>query len=155
LSAQKDESDLEAFQNRWGNHSSFKAVAVDHTGFPMFTINHFNGLVTYRRFPPAQFGRSQSRLHLRVLRIGHRAQAPLTHLSKDFFQPQQVIKPMQTPSTRKGGVKRMPTVKEERDREDNGGGVSTSASHGRTPCVAREFRAALDTLFETLDETQP
>ena len=40
---------------------------------------------------------------------------------------------------------------EERDEEGKpSGGPLTSSS----PCVAGEFRAALDTLFETLDETQ-
>jgi chitin synthase len=36
---------VEAFQKRWGNHSSFKAGVG--AGAPTFTISHFNGPVTY------------------------------------------------------------------------------------------------------------
>ncbi|KAL6309476.1 glycosyltransferase family 2 protein [Sparassis latifolia] len=70
---------------------------------------------------------------------------------------QQPVKPMRAPSTRrKNTIKRMPTLKEgdldEKEREDEEplGTVGT----GGAPCVAGEFRAALDTLFETLEETQ-
>src|SRR3984957_17144491 len=38
---------VEAFGKRWANHSSFKTGAVDRSGFPTFTMNHFNGAVTY------------------------------------------------------------------------------------------------------------
>ncbi|QRW01555.1 Myosin head (motor domain) [Ceratobasidium sp. AG-Ba] len=33
---------IEAFGKRWGNHSSFR-LAVDRSGLPTFTVNHFNG----------------------------------------------------------------------------------------------------------------
>src|SRR6266478_9859430 len=42
-----DHTMVEAFGKRWGNHTSFKVGAVDRSGFPTFTINHFNGPVTY------------------------------------------------------------------------------------------------------------
>jgi myosin heavy subunit len=32
---------------RWGNHSSLKSGAVDRSGFPSFTISHYNIAVTY------------------------------------------------------------------------------------------------------------
>jgi len=35
----------EAFGKCWANHLSFKVGSVDRSGFPTFTINHFNGLV--------------------------------------------------------------------------------------------------------------
>ena len=38
---------VEVFGKRWGNHLSFKVGSVDRSGFPTFTINHFNGPVTY------------------------------------------------------------------------------------------------------------
>lgn len=38
---------VEAFGKRWGNHSSFNARVTDCSGYPVFTINHFNGPVTY------------------------------------------------------------------------------------------------------------
>jgi len=31
----------------WGNHSSFKVSAIDHSGFPTFTINYFNSPATH------------------------------------------------------------------------------------------------------------
>ncbi|KAG6375844.1 P-loop containing nucleoside triphosphate hydrolase protein [Boletus reticuloceps] len=43
-----DHTMVEAFGKRWGNHSlaSFKVGAIDRSGFPTFTVNHFNGPVT-------------------------------------------------------------------------------------------------------------
>jgi chitin synthase len=40
-----DHTMVEAFA--WSNHSSFKSGAVDRSGFPSFTISHYNGAVTY------------------------------------------------------------------------------------------------------------
>ena len=37
----------QAFSKRWGNHSSFKTGTIDRSGFPTFTVSHFNGPVTY------------------------------------------------------------------------------------------------------------
>ncbi|GBE85565.1 hypothetical protein SCP_0800820 [Sparassis crispa] len=70
---------------------------------------------------------------------------------------QQPVKPMRAPSMRrKNTIKRMPTLKEcdldEKEREDEEP-LGTMGSGG-APCVAGEFRTALDTLFETLEETQ-
>ncbi|CAK5267340.1 unnamed protein product [Mycena citricolor] len=50
-----DATMIEAFQKRWGNHSSFKCTGAPSTGgsangmgtAPSFTISHFNGPVTY------------------------------------------------------------------------------------------------------------
>ena len=56
-------------------------------------------------------------------------------------------------------VKRMLMLREDnatidqQDREDDDAAPNPSMS-GPVPCVAGEFRAALDTLFETLPETQ-
>lgn len=69
---------------------------------------------------------------------------------------QQSMKPMRQPSTkRKQSVRKRPqaapgepTIKEDEDAED---GLASSGVR----CVAGEFRAGLDTLFDTLDETQP
>ncbi|KAH6903325.1 chitin synthase 8 [Coprinopsis sp. MPI-PUGE-AT-0042] len=87
---------------------------------------------------------------------------------------QQAVKPMRAPSTRRKGTvrrarKEMEGIEEKEDDEDVtspfGGGekdrdnytrdVGQQAKDKDTPCVAGEFRAALDTLFETLQETQP
>jgi len=66
---------------------------------------------------------------------------------------QQPVKPMRALSTRrKGTVRRMPTLREngtgEQDRDDD------DLTATGTPCVAGEFRSALDTLFNILGETQ-
>ncbi|KAI0725977.1 glycosyltransferase family 2 protein [Fomitopsis betulina] len=72
---------------------------------------------------------------------------------------QQPVKPMRAPSTRrKGTIKRLPTVGEgveidDRDRDDEEP-LGTAVQANGPPCVGGEFRAALDTLFETLEETQ-
>ncbi|OBZ76091.1 Chitin synthase 8 [Grifola frondosa] len=70
---------------------------------------------------------------------------------------QQPVKPMRAPSTRrKNTIKRMPTLKEgdveEKDRDDEE--TAIAGSSGGAPCVAGEFRSALDVLFETLEDTQ-
>jgi chitin synthase len=65
---------------------------------------------------------------------------------------QQPVKLMRAPSTRrKGTIKHMSTVKEPTIDEKEEDEPVTS---GGPPCVADEFRSALDTLFETLNETQ-
>ncbi|KAG1772210.1 P-loop containing nucleoside triphosphate hydrolase protein [Suillus placidus] len=63
---------------------------------------------------------------------------------------QQPAKPMRAPSTRcKGTIKCMPTLRENGIDEQDG-----DAAGSGTPCVAGEFRSALDTLFETLGDMQ-
>jgi chitin synthase len=42
-----DHSMVDAFAKRWGNHSSFKTGGPDRVGFPMFTVSHYHGPVTY------------------------------------------------------------------------------------------------------------
>jgi chitin synthase len=68
---------------------------------------------------------------------------------------------MRAPSTRrKNTIKRMPTVNEsgdveEQDREEDENNPPTATlTGGASPCVAGEFKSALDTLFETIEETQ-
>ena len=42
-----DYSMTEAFGKKWGNHLLCKLGAMDQSGFVTFTVNHFNGPVTY------------------------------------------------------------------------------------------------------------
>ena len=60
---------------------------------------------------------------------------------------------------RKNTIKWVPTVKEglgpDIEERGEGEGLSGRPLTSSSPCVTSEFRAALDTLFETLDETQP
>ena len=81
---------------------------------------------------------------------------------------QQPVKPMRAPSTRrKGTVRRMPVgrdattatiAEEDRDNDNAQHGDASASGVGATgvgaPCVKGEFYAALDTLFDTLSETQ-
>ena len=68
---------------------------------------------------------------------------------------------MRAPSTRrKNTVKHMPTVNEsgdveEQDQdEDENNPPTATLTGGASPCVAGEFKSALDTLFETIEEIQ-
>lgn len=184
-----DHTMVDAFAKRWGNHSSFKlGSGLDRSGFPTFTVCHFNGPVTYSS--EAFLERNLDALNpdfVALLRgtaagagLGDGAEGAgsINPFVKGLFSgkaiatqahpksedmivaAQQPVKPMRAPSTRrKNTVRRMPRdnaatgttppiVEEEREDED----VTTSQNTG-TPCVAGEFRAALDTLFETLGDT--
>ncbi|KAJ3510325.1 hypothetical protein NLJ89_g4744 [Agrocybe chaxingu] len=174
-----DHTMVEAFSKRWGNHSSFKAGVVDRSGFPSFTVNHFNGPVTYSS--EGFLDRNLDAINpdfvslLRGAADGLEGTGSINPFVKGLFSAkaiatqahprnedtivaaQQAVKPMRAPSTRrKNTIKRMPTLREgdveekERDEDESHPALLTSSS----PCVAGEFKAALDTLFETLDETQ-
>ena len=178
-----DHSMVEAFGKRWGNHSSFKVGVIDRSGYPTFTVNHFNGTVTYSS--EGFLERNLDSLNpdfVSLLRgsvagvadgaegvgsinpfvkgiFSGKAIATQAHPRNEdtIVSAQQPVKPMRTPSTRrKGTIKRMATVREdatieEQDREEE---EAPNTTAGQTPCVAGEFRAALDTLFETLSDTQ-
>jgi chitin synthase len=181
-SKKTDHTMVEAFTKRWGNHSSFKSGAIDRSGFPTFTVNHFNGPVTYSA--EGFLEKNLDALNpdfvslLRGLEHGSDGSGSINPFVKGLFSAkaiatqahprnedtivaaQQPVKPMRAPSTRRKSMpKRLPPLKEgdveEKDRDDDEGYVAgASSSSGGTPCVAGEFRSALDTLFETLDETQ-
>jgi chitin synthase len=206
-----DQTMVEAFQKRWGNHSSFKAGAVDRSGFPTFTINHFNGAVTYssenflernldainpdfvsllRGAMSGEGGGAAGAGVAGAMNDGtgmgsmnpfvkglfsNKAIATQAHPRNEdtIVSAQQAVKPMRAPSTRrKGTFKRtlkdgstgalgaFPDIDEKDD--EYGGGLHPNSAAGQqqhqltstSPCVAGEFRAALDTLFETFEETQ-
>lgn len=175
-----DHTMVEAITKRWGNHSSFKSGGMDRAGFPTFTINHYSGPVTYsaQNFleknldainpdfvsllrgtstgtsdAPAADGSGSMNPFVRGL-FSAKAIATQAHPRNEdtIVSAQQPVKPMRAPSTRrKNTIKRMPTVKEgdiEEKDEDEG------PASGGAPCVAGEFRQALDVLFETLEDTQ-
>jgi chitin synthase len=172
---------VEAFGKRWANHSSFKTGEMDRSGFPTFTINHFNGPVTYSS--EGFIERNLDALNpdfvslFRGTADGVESSGSINPFVKGLFlgkaiatqahprnedtivSAQQPVKPMRAPSTRrKNTTKRMPTVREGgegEDKEEEEGTPAAAGSNGGTPCVAGEFRAALDTLFDTLGETQP
>jgi len=179
-----DHTMVEAFAKRWGNHSSFKIGAPDRSGSPTFTVNHFNGPVTYSsegflernldalnpdfvsllrgasvNSPEEATGEGSGSINPFVRGLfSAKAIATQVHPRNEetIVAAQQPIKPMRAPSTRrKNTVKRPPTLGEidEKDRDDDDA-PSTSLNNS-SPCVAGEFRSALDTLFGTLEETQP
>ncbi|PPQ68466.1 hypothetical protein CVT24_005563 [Panaeolus cyanescens] len=178
-----DHTMVEAFTKRWGNHSSFKAGTIDRSGFPSFTVNHFNGAVTYSS--EGFLDRNLDAINpdfvslLRGAADGLDGTGSINPFVKGLFSAkaiatqahprnedtivaaQQAVKPMRAPSTRrKNTIKRMPTVKEsgdveERDRDDDDLHPHPAGITGSSPCVAGEFKSALDILFETIEETQP
>ena len=174
-----DQTMVEAFGKRWGNHSSFKVGSIDRSGYPSFTVHHFNGPVIYSSENFLE--RNLDALNpdfVSLLRGGNngatdtagaegsgsinpfvkglfsaKAIATQAHPRNEdtIVAAQQPVKPMRAPSTRrKGTIKRMATLKESGEEKED---EETPASGG-IPCVAGEFTSALDTLFQTLDETQ-
>ncbi|KIM78732.1 glycosyltransferase family 2 protein [Piloderma croceum F 1598] len=171
---------VEDFAKRWGNHSLFKVGTLDRSGSSTFTINHFNGPVTYSS--EGFLERNLDALNpdfVSLLRgannnladtSGVEGSGSINPFVKSLFSgkaiatqahprnedtivaAQQPVKPMCAPSTRhKGTIKRMNTVKEATIEEKEEDEPPTT---GGPPCVTGEFRSALDTLFETLNETQ-
>lgn len=176
-----DHTMVEAFGKRWSNHASFKVGTMDRSGFPTFTVHHYSGPVTYSA--ECFLERNSDALNpdfvslLRGSNVeGPQAAAVGSGLSGSIHQfvrglfsakaiatqahprheetivaAQQPVKPMRAPSTRrKKSIKRMATLGEE-DKDDDEAADTPGDSK---PCVAGEFREALDTLFETLDGTQ-
>ncbi|KAF8147259.1 glycosyltransferase family 2 protein [Crassisporium funariophilum] len=176
-----DHTMVEAFTKRWGNHSSFKTGTVDRSGYPTFTVNHFNGGVTYSSegFLDRDAINPDFVSLLRGAVDGLEGSGSINPFVKGLFSAkaiatqahprnedtivaaQQAVKPMRAPSTRrKSALKRMPTLKEtgdieEKDRDDDDNHGASATLNGASPCVAGEFKSALDTLFETVSETQP
>lgn len=172
-----DHTMVEAFGKRWGNHSSFKVGGIDRSGFPTFTVNHYNGPVTYSSeglleknldalnpdfvsllrgsdgaTPHGTEGTGSVNSFIRNLFCG-KAIATQAHPRNEetIVAAQQSVKPMRAPSTRrKGTVRRKngPGGGDEEKEDDD------ALLDGKAPCTAGEFRQALVTLFSTLDETQ-
>ncbi|KIJ64935.1 glycosyltransferase family 2 protein [Hydnomerulius pinastri MD-312] len=176
-----DHTMVEAFGKRWGNHSSFKVGSMDRSGFPTFTVNHFNGPVTYSA--EGFLDRNLDALNPDFVSLlrgssthvsdGSEGAGSINPFVKGLFSgkaiatqahpkdedtivsAQQPVKPMRAPSTRrKGTIKRMPTLRENAGVEQEDRDDDDAPSSGGAPCVAGEFRAALDTLFDTLSDTQ-
>ncbi|KAF7973093.1 hypothetical protein HWV62_16302, partial [Athelia sp. TMB] len=178
-----DQTMVEAFAKRWGNHSSFKVGSMDRSGFPTFTVNHFNGPVTYSS--DGFLERNADALNpdfVSLLRgigsnindtAGVEGSGSINPFVKGLFSgkaiatqahprnedtivsAQQPVKPMRAPSTRrKGTIKRMGTISRQPPVIEENEDDDESPSTGGAPCVAGEFRSALDTLFDTLNETQ-
>ncbi|KAF8546244.1 P-loop containing nucleoside triphosphate hydrolase protein [Imleria badia] len=147
---------VEAFGKHWGNHSSFKVGVIDRSGHPTFTVNHFNGPVTYSS--EGFLERNLDSLNPDFISLLHGSMLGTTDGTEGAGSINPFpIKLMRTPSTRrKATVKQMAMLRKdgavkEQDREEDD---APNASSGLMPCIAGEFRAALDTLFDMLSETQ-
>jgi chitin synthase len=171
-----DHSILEAFGKRWVSHSSFKVGAIDRSGLLTFTVNHFNDPVTYSAEgfldrnldalnPDFVFllrgsasgisdgaeGTGSMNPFIKGLFSGKAIVTQAHPKNEDtIVAAQQPVKPMRAPSTRrKSTIKRMPTSRENGfDEQDQDDDDVTASAGSSTPCVAGEFRSALDTLFE-------
>jgi chitin synthase len=177
-----DHTMAEAFVKRWGNHSSFKSGGMDRSGFETFTVNHYHGPVTYssegfleknleainpdfisllRGTVDAGEDAGSANPFIRGL-FSSKAIATQVHPRNEetIVSAQQPVKPMRTPSTRrKNTIKRRQMAGtlggiDEKDNDDDEDEAAAPASSDGVPCVAGEFRAALDTLFDTLAESQ-
>ena len=177
-----DHTMVEAMGKRWGSHTSFKVGQMDRSGFPTFTINHFNGPVTYSAESFLERDAEGLNPDFVSLLRGHGAEDDYGHTlgaenagsnnpfvrglftskavstqahprnEETIVAAQQSMKPIRQPSTkRKQSVRRKPTVEAAIPEEDD---AEDGPSNGAKP-VAGDFKAALDTLFESFDETQP
>lgn len=169
---------LEAFSKRWANHASFKTGGTDRSGFPTFTVNHYNGPVTYSSESWLEKNHDALNPDFVSLLRGANVAAPSEQPGSNnpFIQglfssqaiateahpknqetivaAKQPVKPMRAPSTkRKQTIRRTGTQRRKGDdaaiAEEEGDDEPNSIK-----CVAGEFSASLDVLLETLDETE-
>ncbi|CAO1621032.1 unnamed protein product [Sympodiomycopsis kandeliae] len=196
-----DNTMVEAFGKRWGNHPNFKVGPADRNGFSSFTVSHFHGPVSYSSegwldrnsevvspdFVSLLKGDATTdRRNSDPTTLDHNHGSSLPFVRNLFksdtlktqshpksnetvVAAQQSVKPMRAPSTRRpnraGTIKRAGTTRkggalaanddDDSDEETNAdesknGGKKASGVQG----VAGEFRGALDTLFETFDDTK-
>ncbi|KAG8798072.1 hypothetical protein FRC16_008063 [Serendipita sp. 398] len=168
---------LEAFSKRWANHASYKTGGTDRTGFPTFTISHYNGPVTYSSESWLEKnGDALNPDFVSLLRGSNVAaaseqQGSSNPFMQDLFSAQaiatqahprnqetivaakQPVKPMRAPSTkRKQTIRRANTQK--RKGADQTIPEEDEDSPNEIKCVAGEFNASLNLLLETLDETE-
>lgn len=177
-----DHTMVEAFAKRWGQHSSFKLGNQDRQGFPTFTVNHYNGPVTYSsdgfleknahslnpdfvsllrgtnpNAPDGAEGSGSVNPFVRGL-YSSSAIATQNHPRNEetIVAAAQPVKPMRAPSTRrKGGtIRRKNTLGDIAEKGGDDDDPGESSSNASNTCVAGTFRSALDTLYETLEETQ-
>lgn len=170
---------VEAFTKRWGTHSSFKSGGSDRSGFPTFSVAHYNGAVTYSA--ESWLERNQETVNpdfVSLLRgttnattasmeqpgsnnpfiqglFSAKAIATQAHPRNEetIVAAQQPHKPMRAPSTkRKQTIRRAKSLKRGETIDEEGDDAAAVPMGIR--CVAGEFKAALDMLFETLEETE-
>ena len=178
-----DHTMAEALAKRWGHHPSFKAGAVDRTGYPTFTVNHYTGPVTYSSENfleknadavnpdfvallrgPAQGASAagaafpgSTNTFIRDL-FNTRAIATQVHPrdQETVVAAQQSVKPMRQPSTKRKGGRGgglKMSTAADDDADEDADGQPARAGN-QIRCVVGTFKSALDTLFEAFDETK-
>ncbi|CAO1621031.1 unnamed protein product [Jaminaea pallidilutea] len=205
-----DHTMVEAFGKRWANNPSFRVGSTNRDGFSSFTVNHYNGPVTYssegwldrnseiispnfvnlfrgiansRRMPEPQYDDDEDGSELDggssvpFVRSLFKSQSLQTQSharsEQTIVAAQQPVKPLRGPSmrvpNRAGTIKRHATMKRRgTDEKVNEGSDEEYAEKTNTRTAAEttdnqvgisglagQFRSALDTLFETLDDTKP
>ncbi|WWC67634.1 uncharacterized protein I206_101544 [Kwoniella pini CBS 10737] len=182
----KNESQfLEIMAKRFTGHASFSLSTQSRSGNSTFTINHYDGPVTYttENFLARNANETSADI-LRLLR-GTTTGAPVVSEHQGSNNPfikslfssksiatqahprnddeivavQQPVRPMRAPSTRrrKGRpLKAVTEIEEEEGEDDEVGGGNDGGNAGKSlNCVAGQHWSALDTLLQTFDQAQP
>jgi chitin synthase len=168
---------LEAFSKRWANHSAYKTGGTDRSGFPTFTVSHYNGPVTYSseswleknhdalnpdfvsllRGSSVAAASEQPGSNNPFIQGLFSAQAIATEAhprnQETIVAAKQPVKPMRAPST-----KRKQTIRRANTQKRKPGDADIAEEEDDAPnaikCVAGEFNTSLTLLLETLDETE-
>ncbi|WVR04387.1 hypothetical protein IAU60_001389 [Kwoniella sp. DSM 27419] len=174
---------LETLGKRFTAHPSFSLATSNRNGHASFTINHYDGPVTYttENFLERNANETSADI-LRLLRgngtgshvatdhqgsnnpfikslFSAKSIAMQTHPRNDeeIVAVQQPVRPMRAPSTRRKKGRQLKAVVEDDEDEDEevGGGNEGAAPGKNLQCIAGQHWAALDTLLGTFDQAQP
>ncbi|OCF76617.1 chitin synthase [Kwoniella mangroviensis CBS 8886] len=176
---------LEAMGKRYTGHASFSLATQSRSGGATFTINHYDGPVTYstENFLERNANETSADI-LRLLRgnttgsqavsehqgsnnpfikslFSSKSIATQAHPRNDdeIVAVQQPVRPMRAPSTRRRKGRALKAVTEEEDEEgedDEVGGGNDGGNAGKSLyCIAGQHWSALDTLLQTFDQAQP
>ncbi|WRT65066.1 uncharacterized protein IL334_002008 [Kwoniella shivajii] len=175
---------LEAMGKRYTGHASFSLATTSRSGGSSFTINHYDGQITYstENFLERDANETSADI-LRLLRgnttgsqavtehqgsnnpfikslFSSKSIATQSHPRNDdeIVAVQQPVRPMRAPSTRrrKGRPLKAVTENEEEGEDDEVGGGNDGGTAGKSlNCIAGQHWSALDTLLQTFDQAQP
>nr|XP_031861862.1 uncharacterized protein CI109_002691 [Kwoniella shandongensis]KAA5528934.1 hypothetical protein CI109_002691 [Kwoniella shandongensis] len=174
---------LEGMGKRYSGHSSFSLSSTSRSGGASFTINHYDGSVTYstENFLERNANETSADI-LRLLRGGMNGAQAVSELEgsnnpfiKSLFSSksittqahprndetivaiQQPVRPMRAPSTRRRKGRKLLAVTEEEgvDEDDEVGGGNETTAGKELQCMAGQHWTALETLLQTFDQAQP
>ncbi|KZV99016.1 glycosyltransferase family 2 protein [Exidia glandulosa HHB12029] len=177
-----DHTMVEAFGKRWGNHSSFKVGPMDRSGFPTFTVNHYNGPVTYSSESFLERNLDALNPDFVSLLRGSGMHAPGTAVAagsvpdsgsinpfvRDLFSNKAISTVMhprnedtvvaaQQPQKpmRAPSTRRKQTIKRMQPVGEEEETQEEATGVATTPCTSGQFQNAMETLIQTFDDTQP